>query len=233
MAHEIAHQWWGQGLSWESYHDQWISEGLAQFSSSLYLKERYGEDTYKEILKDFSKWTQKNSKWGAIIMGSRISHLNFEAYQSVIYNKTSLVLNMLRDLLGDDMFFLGMQRFYKLNKFSSSDTNAFIRIFNELSDDDLDAFFQGWFHSYHLPEVKVTHSLERGRSGFFLRISVIQDHRFFMFPLWLEWKENGKKVRKKIVVDKKVVNFEFDLKNKPKKIKVNPDQAVPGRFHIN
>ncbi|MBD3413630.1 MAG: hypothetical protein GF421_04260, partial [Candidatus Aminicenantes bacterium] len=205
MAHEIAHQWWGQGLSWESYHDQWISEGLAQFSSSLYLKKRYGEDAYEEILKDFSRWTKKNSQWGAIIMGSRISHLNFEAYQSVIYNKASLVLNMLKDLLGEDLFFLGLQRFFRRHVYRAADTKAFIRIFNELSEDDLELFFKGWFQTYHLPEVKVTHSIERNKSGFILRLSVIQNNRFFMFPLWLEWKENGEKVRKMVIVDRKVV----------------------------
>lgn len=233
LAHEIAHQWWGHGVSWDSYHDQWISEGLSQYSASLYLKDKYGEEAFSEILKKFSKWTKKKTGWGAIIMGSRISHLDFEAYQSIIYNKTALVLNMLRDLLGDEMFFLGMKRFFLRNKYSAANTNEFVNVFDELAKNDLDSFFNGWFNSYHLPEVKVSYSLDKNGTGYVLRFSVIQDERFFMFPLWLEWKENGNRVRKKVVVDKKVVNYDFKLKHKPKKIRINPDEAVPGRFDIN
>jgi hypothetical protein len=232
LAHEIAHQWWGHGVSWETYHDQWISEGLAQYSASLYLKDKYGEEDFGDILKQFSIWTERNSEWGSITMGSRISHLDFEAYQSIIYNKTALVLNMLRDLLGDEMFFLGMQRFFFRNKYSAADTHKFRIIFNELARNDLDPFFNGWFDSYHLPEVKVSYSLDKNGADYILRFSVIQGERFFTFPLWLEWKENGNRVRKKLVVDKRVVNSDFKLKYKPKKIKVNPDKAVPGKFRI-
>ncbi|MFW6123687.1 MAG: M1 family metallopeptidase [Acidobacteriota bacterium] len=233
LAHEIAHQWWGHGVSWKSYHDQWISEGLAQYSASLFLRNKYGEEDFSEILKQFSKWTEKNTEWGAITMGSRISHLDFEAFQSIIYNKSALVLNMLRNLLGDEMFFKGMQRFFMRNKYIAADTHKFMSVFNELANDDLNSFFNGWFHSYHLPEVKVSYSIDKNETGFILRLSVIQDESFFMFPLWLEWKENGNRVRKKVTVDKKVVNFDFKLKYKPKKIKINPDKAVPGRFSIN
>jgi len=233
LAHEIAHQWWGHGVSWESYHDKWISEGLAQYSSALYLKKKYGEEDFSDILKKFSKWTQKNTEWGAITMGSRISHIDFEAYQSIVYNKTALVMNMLRDLLGDELFFLGMRRFFSRFKYSAADTQKFVKIFNELAENDLKLFFKRWFHSYHLPEVKVTYSLDKEGSSYILRLSVIQDERYFVFPLWLEWREKGNKVREKIVVDKKGISVEFKLKNKPKKIKINPDDAVPGRFIIN
>jgi hypothetical protein len=230
LAHEIAHQWWGHGVSWSSYHDHWISEGLAQFSAFLYLKNKYGEDEYSDILKKFSSYTRRYSEWGAITMGSRISYLNFEAYQSIIYNKTALVLNMLRDFLGDEKFFLGMQRFFLRNKYSAADTNKFVNLFNELTENDLDTFFKGWFDSYHLPEVKVFYYLDKKGTDYILSLNVIQDKRFFMFPLWLEWKENGKRVRKKITVDKNVVGLDIRLKHKPKKIRINPDEAVPGRF---
>ncbi len=233
LAHEIAHQWWGHGVSWNSYRDLWISEGLAQFSASFYLKEKYGQDAFSEMLKKFSKLTRKNTKWGAITMGSRISHLNFEAFQSIIYNKTALVLNMLRDFLGNDMFFLGMQRFFSHNKYCAADTHSFIKIFNELEENDLGPFFKNWFHSYHLPEARIFYSLEKNDSKFILRLRVCQDERFFMFPLWLEWKEDGNKIREKVWIDKKVAGFEFKLTHRPKKIKINPDDAVPGRFSIN
>jgi hypothetical protein len=104
LAHEIAHQWWGQGVTGDSYHDQWISEGLAQFATILYLKEKHGESAFSDILKGMSKWVEKKSEWGPIILGSRISYFDFYAYQAIIYNKSSLVLNMLKDMLSSQAF---------------------------------------------------------------------------------------------------------------------------------
>jgi len=233
LAHEIAHQWWGQGVSPQTYHDQWISEGLAQFSTSLFLREKYGEDDFNDMLKKFSKWTRKNTDWGAIIMGARISQLNFRAYQSVVYNKTALVLNMLKDLVGDEIFFQGLQMFFSRNKYGPANTNTFMGTFDEITEKDLNPFFKSWFHSYHLPEVKIGHFIEKTSTGFILRLSFIQNEPIFVFPLWLEWKENRKRVRRKILVDKKVAEFAFNLNDKPRRILINPNNAVPGKFRVN
>ncbi len=64
LAHEIAHQWWGQGVTPGTYRDQWISEGMAQFAAALYLRRRYGEEVFASILKKFSHWTEKKSDKG-------------------------------------------------------------------------------------------------------------------------------------------------------------------------
>jgi len=230
LAHEIAHQWWGQGVAWDSYHDHWISEGLAQFSAVLYLREKYGERAFSNILKKFSRWIEKKSEWGPITMGSRISYFDFEAYQSIIYNKTSLVLNMLKDFLGEDLFFKGIKEFFMLNRYRAASTNDFYKTIIETSGRDLKPFFKNWFESYHLPEVKVSKTVEKRAEGFLLNLKITQQKELFVFPLWIEWMENGNKVKKKLIIDRKVKDFSFELRTKPDKIKVNPDHAVPGKF---
>ena len=102
LAHEIAHQWWGHGVTGKTYADQWLSEGMAQFASILYLKKIYGKEVYSKIIERFSKGVKKKSKWGGITLGSRISQNNFEAYQTIIYNNSAMVLNLLHDLLSED-----------------------------------------------------------------------------------------------------------------------------------
>jgi hypothetical protein len=230
IAHEIAHQWWGQGLSWGSYHDQWISEGLAQFASVLYLKEKYGEGVYSQILKKFSSWTRKKSKWGAILMGSRISYSDYEAYQAIVYNKTALVLNMLKDLLGENVFFQALGEFYERHKYSAPRTEEFFETFEEISGRNMDVFFKGWFESYELPDVKVTHLVEKADSGYLLKLNVVQLKGTFEFPLWIEWKENGDRIRKNVKVNSAVSEFVFEMGKEPKSIKINPNDWVPGKF---
>ena len=230
IAHEIAHQWWGHAVTWKTYHDQWLSEGLAQFAAALYLRECHGEDAYSFILKKFSRWTEKYSKWGPITLGSRLSFFNFLAYQSIIYNKTSLALNLLKDLIGEEVFFEGLKEFFGKYKYNVANTRGFIRIMEHVSGKDLENFFKHWFDSYLLPELKVTHSVKKGREGLILTVRVTQLREHFLFPLWIEWLESGKKVRKMLVVDDQAKTFEFELKEKPKKIRVNPDNALPGKI---
>jgi len=230
LAHEIAHQWWGQAVSWDTYHDQWISEGLAQFAAVLYLKDKYGETILPYILKKFSNWTRKKAKWGSITMGSRISHFDYEAYQAIIYDKTSLILNMLKDYLGEDLFFKGFREFFSRHKYSAARSNDLFKIFKEVSGKDLNEFFIKWFHSYSLPTVNVLHSIQEEDEGYLLKFKIVQSKDLFIFPLWVEWQQKGTKVRKQIFVNKKVIEVSFKLGEKPRNIKINPDKAVPGYF---
>jgi hypothetical protein len=231
LAHEIAHQWWGQGVTWDKYHDHWISEGLAQFSTVLYLKEKHGESAYSSILKKMSRWTGKKAKWGPIIFGSRISHFDFFAFQAIVYNKSSLILNMLKDMLGQEVFFLGVREFFDRFKYRAARTNDFVTTLSEISQKNLKPFFDGWFKSYTLPHVEISQNVERVAGKFRLKFQLSQKGDAFIFPLWVEWIEDGKNIRKMIVVDKKEFGVQFDLTHKPKRIQINPDSAVPGRFY--
>ncbi|MGB8953341.1 MAG: M1 family aminopeptidase [Candidatus Aminicenantales bacterium] len=231
IAHEIAHQWWGQTVTWRSYHDIWLSEGLAQFSTILYLKEKFGDKAYEKVLKRFSRWAKKKSKYGPISLGSRLSYLNFEAFQALIYDKTALILNMLQEIIGKEAFFKGMRDFFDTYKYHSASTRDFLRIMEKNSGQDLKAFFKGWFNSHSLPEVKITHSLLKEKDGYVLKFHLTQINDVFVFPLSLQWMETGTEVRHTVVVKKKDEEFEFHINEKPAKIRINPDQVVPGRFY--
>jgi hypothetical protein len=231
IAHEIAHQWWGQAVTWKTYHDQWLSEGLAQFSATLYLIEKHGEGVVPSILRRYSQWTGKKSKWGPITLGSRLNYHDPEVYQAIIYNKASLALNMLRDILGEEVFFRGLKEFHRRYKYGAASTKDFVKTIEEISGRDLTVFFKSWFDSYVLPEVKVTHSVFKREGEYILRLNVNQLQELFVFPLWIEWTESGKKVKKRLIIDEKEEEFEFGLQGKPERIRINPHKAVPGKFN--
>ncbi len=231
IAHEIAHQWWGQAVTWKTYHDLWLSEGLAQFSATLYLGQRHGEQKFSTILEKFSVWTKKVSKYGPITLGSRLSYHSPKAFQAIVYDKTSLALNMLKDLLGEEQFFRGMKTFFSRYKYGAAGTQDFIKTMEEVSGRDLRTFFKSWFYSYTLPEVKAYHSFTKGKTGPVLRLKFSQMKKVFVFPLWIEWRLDGERIKRMVIIDEKNEEFEFKLETKPKKIKINPDRAVPGRFY--
>jgi len=109
-AHEASHQWWGHRVGWKSYHDQWLSEGFAEFSGNLYVEYRENHKEYlnrwkkeKELLKIRDTRGHPIAFLGPIWMGQRItsSETDGGSYQNLIYSKGGFVLQMLRSQLSD------------------------------------------------------------------------------------------------------------------------------------
>lgn len=103
--HETSHQWWGHRVGWKSYHDQWLSEGFAEFSGNLYVQYRQNMKEYldrwrkeKELLHEKDVYGHEVDQLGPIWMGERIrsSITNPTSYQNLIYSKGGYVLQMLR-----------------------------------------------------------------------------------------------------------------------------------------
>ncbi len=230
LAHEIAHQWWGQGVSFSTYRDQWLSEGLAQFAAASFLRSKYGERAYAEIVKKFARWTEKKSDRGPIIMGSRLSFLDYEAYQSIVYNKSALALFMLQDIIGPDAFSAGLKAYFEKNKFRAARTEGFVAAMEKASGRDLEDFFRGWFTTYELPDVRVTWSAEAPPEGGQLKVRVAQLRSRFVFPLWVEWMEGGTVRREMVVVTEANQEFTIRVSGKPERVRINPDHLVPGKF---
>jgi len=123
-----------------------------------------------------------------------------------------------------------LKRFFANHKYSAASTNDFIKTFRQISGMDVDQFFKGWFDSYTLPEVKVSHTLQKKGDGFLLRFFVSQKRGPFVFPLSVEWSLNGKNITEMLIVDEKEKSFDFELETKPRKIKINRVKAVPGKI---
>ena len=78
LAHELAHQWFGQAVGWKNYHEQWLSEGFAQYFAALYAKDKRGESAFRDILRQFRKWAIDASDQGPVYLGYRLGHIKNE-----------------------------------------------------------------------------------------------------------------------------------------------------------
>lgn len=154
IIHELAHQWWGGVISWRSYLDVWLTEGLAHFSVLYYLKKNIPERRFNRIVKKLKRWVNRYSNRGPIIYGSRINLLeeDYEAYQSVIYNKSALVFLMLMDIIGEDDFMKRLRSVTEKYKYKSISSMQFIRQFSG-DNKMIMKFFRKWVYSRVLPEV--------------------------------------------------------------------------------
>jgi len=110
LAHEIAHQWWGNEVGWETYHDEWLSEGFATYAAALGLaREKDGDRNFRALLQSYrddllakNKDGKTVESGGPIWLGARLTtSLNPAGYNSIVYDKACWVLHMLRMMMRD------------------------------------------------------------------------------------------------------------------------------------
>jgi hypothetical protein len=156
LAHELAHQWWGQAIGWKNYHEQWISEGFAQYFAALYAQRARGERVFSEMLRQFRRWSLSESDQGPVHLGSRLGLVKREprVFRALVYNKGAAVLHMLRRLLGDEVFFRGLRRFYMDRRYQKAGTEDFERAMEAESGRVLDRFFERWIYGSGIPRVR-------------------------------------------------------------------------------
>lgn len=103
-AHEAAHQWWGDLVTWSTYHDQWFSEGLANYSALMMLQDR-NPAGFRVIMEKYrSDLVEKgeNDDPGPVTLGSRLLSSRFpQGYEAITYGRATWLFHMLRTMLQD------------------------------------------------------------------------------------------------------------------------------------
>jgi hypothetical protein len=162
IAHELAHQWWGQAVGWRNYHEQWLSEGFAQYFAAMYAQQQRGEEGFTSVLKQLRRWGMDATDQGPISLGYRLGHIRSESrvFRALVYNKSAAVLHMLRRLVGDDAFFRGVRRFYRESRFKKVGTQDFRAAMEKESGKELERFFDRWIYGSTLPRLKVGYRVE-------------------------------------------------------------------------
>jgi hypothetical protein len=191
IAHETAHQWWGNIVAWRSYRDQWLSEGFAEYSGILYTGFRDNMNSQKELIKearyilpfppktDRGVGKEKLAEIGPLILGLRLRTRNsINAYSELIYNKGALVLRMLHFLFTDpntgsgQAFFTMMTDFVKQYTNKAATTEDFMRIASThfanapigkmFGLKDLNWFAQQWVYEAKFPSYRMEYAVESG-----------------------------------------------------------------------
>ena len=162
IAHELAHQWWGQAVGWRNYHEQWISEGFAQYFAALYAQRQKGDEVFASVLRQMRKWAIDQSDQGPVYLGYRLGHIRGESrvFRALVYNKGATVLHMLRRFVGDDAFFRGVRRFYWTSRFHKAGTDDFRQAMEKESGRPLERFFDRWIYNAALPKLKVGYRID-------------------------------------------------------------------------
>jgi hypothetical protein len=179
-AHEIAHQWWGVDVDFKTYHDQWLSEGFAQYSALWYVQAgRKDNHSYfavldqwqDEILADRRQRPQ-GVPLGPVWLGGRTATVEAPSdFQLIVYKKGAWVLHMLRNLMldlktmDDERFVSLMRDFYARYAGKAASTDDFRRIAQRYAGEDLGWFFDQWVYGSDSPTYRFASKTERTSDG--------------------------------------------------------------------
>ncbi len=230
LAHEAAHQWWGQAVGWRSYHDQWISEGFAQYFAALYARKSRGEGTFNDMLRRMARWARDQGKAGPVSLGYRLGHIQGDSriFRAILYNKSAVVLHMLRRLLGDEAFFRSIRRFYFGSRFRKADAQDVRAAFEQESGQALEAFFRGWIEGSGTPQVLMNWSRDPGATPPVVVMHVEQRGKTLEFPVTVTLQyANGTAQDMQVVVRERVGEFRLPVSGEVKDLILNRDGLTP------
>lgn len=220
IAHEIAHQWWGDLITCRSWDHTWMNESFGTYSDHLYKRYAWGEDegAYDLINKKNAYLREAYNKYMRPIVFNRYEDPG-QNFDSHTYPKGACVLHMLRYILGDDTFFRTLSTFLHRHEFQPVTTQDFMKCVKDVSGKNMDWFFdQFLFHPGHAV-FEVNKNWNESTNILSVEIVQTQDKwenvPIYKIPVNIGlYSSNGKTV-KQVWLKEKIERFEFKLDAKP------------------
>ncbi len=209
--HEVAHQWWGHIIGWDSYRDQWMSEGFAEFSASLYVQFIRGNDKFIDFWEDLRKQVveatpatkdKRPYTIGPVTQGYRLNNgKTGGAARFLIYSKGAYILHMLRMMMysqskGGDAQFQAMMKDFIQTHFnkdvSTEDFKAIVEKhmtpeMNVQGNGRMDWFFNEWVYGTQVPAYKLEYSVSSdGVVNGKVTQSGVSDDFVMLVPLYVD-----------------------------------------------
>jgi aminopeptidase N len=232
LAHELAHQWWGQAVGWKNYHEQWLSEGFAQYFAALYAQKTRGDRTFADMLRQFRRWSLEDSDQGPVHLGYRLGLVkgNVRVFRALVYNKGAAVLHMLRRLLGDETFFAGLRRFYTDRRYQKAGTEDLERALEAESGRVLDRFFERWIYGTDIPRIR--YSTTVGSDSVHVRFEQAADLVFDLPVTVTITYANGRTADVVVPLTEAVVERTISTTDPVRQVQVNRDSAAIAQFEV-
>jgi len=145
LAHELAHQWWGNTVTCRAWTEFWLNEGFATFMAAAYREHRFGREVYLQdiaSLRERYKQVVDRGHDGPLVFASWARPTADD--RTLVYQKGALLLHELRELLGDERFWLGIRQYTRKYAGKAVTTADFQAAMEEASARDLREFFTQW-----------------------------------------------------------------------------------------
>ncbi|WP_294286897.1 M1 family aminopeptidase [uncultured Chryseobacterium sp.] len=226
IAHELFHHWFGDLVTAESWSNLTVNESFANYSEYLWNEYKYGKDQA-----DYHQMTDVNMYLhNPGDFKKDLVRFNYDSREDVFdlvtYQKGGGILHMLRNYLGDDAFFAGMNDYLKTYEYGNAEAQQLRLSFEKVSGRDLNWFFNQWYFGSGNPKLKYTYSFEPVKKQVAITIEQTQEQPF-QFPLAIDVYENGKPKRYNVWVNAEAKNtFNFDVSKNADLVNINADGVL-------
>lgn len=239
VAHELAHQWFGDKITCKDWQNIWLNEGFATYSEALWLENKYGREAYNNQINiemngnpDAPLLTYAKQANGSIYV-ENISSIGEIFSGARSYAKGGVVLHMLRGVLGDELFFQSIKE-YSLHpnlEYGVAATEDFQSVCESVSEQDLDYFFNQWIYGYDYPKYSIEWSSIYGASNKYLvSLKVIQQPQsypqYFTMPVELKFITVSGDTTIQIFNNTLSQDFDIILNDKPLELIFDPNNWI-------
>lgn len=231
IAHELAHQWFGDLITCKDWSHIWINEASASYFQALWAQKDKGEDEYLWDLRGKARsYFGEAGAYKRPIVSDRYAH-PWDVFDRHTYQKGSYVMHMLRRELGDARFQAGWRRFVRSNQDTVADTEDLRRAFEDTTGRSFAEFFGQWVHGTGHPDLKLTLGYDHKEKKLSLTVKQKQaaKGRAFKFKLPLQL-AGGKTVVAELSEEDQTVSW--DVSSRPKWVAVDPGLAALAELEL-
>jgi hypothetical protein len=240
-AHETAHQWWGNVVASAGYQHDWLLEALANYSALLYLEKHKGPRAIDSVLNDYrgDLLAIQNGRTvesaGPIALGVRLmSSQNPQAWRTIVYEKGTWIMHMLRKRMGDERFLGFLAELRRRFEWKSVDTESFRLLAAgflppKSPDPKLEAFFDQWVYSSGMPTLHMKYALAGKAPALKLTVTVeqsgVDDEFSVAVPVEIQFGK-VKPVTRLVRTSNEPAVFTIALRQAPAKVVLDPGNSV-------
>ena len=245
VSHELAHQWFGDLLTCKDWSHAWLNEGFATYFEALFTEQHLGEDEFRlEMFHNAQNYFGEESGRYRRSIVTRVYDDPVELFDRHLYEKGSLVLHMLRYVLGEELFFKSIKRYVEKNRNGVVDTEDLRRAVEETTGKTMERFFDQWVYKAGHPSFKVTYGWDDDTKLATVTIAQTQDvdaeTSIFHMPLVIDFHWEGGSKSFKFNIEEKEHRFHIPLEHKPLMARFDPgnfilkslEEEAPKEMHL-
>jgi aminopeptidase N len=235
VAHEVAHQWFGDAVTERDWDEVWLSEGFATYFALLFTEHYQGRDSFVAGLKRSrnSVFAAEKRKPGLAVIHSNLADMK-QVLNDLVYQKGAWTLHMLRGLVGTDAFWTGIRDYYARYRDGSASTDDFRHVMEDHAHTDLTWFFDQWLSRAGSPSLEGNWNFNPMNNRIEIKLEQTQPGAPYRLPLEMAISfENGVGTRvEKIQVDERENGFEIPADAEPASVVLDPNtwMLIEARF---
>ncbi len=235
VAHELAHQWFGDLMTCKDWSHLWLNEGFASYFDPLFFERDRGEDEFRLMMRsELENYLAADRGHRRPIVEPRYENAT-QLFDGVVYAKGARVLHALRGALGDEAWWRGIKRYVADNKFQNVDTEDLREAFEKETGEDLGWFFGQWVYKAGHPELKASWRYEPEDGTVRLKVEQVQkldaQTPLFRLPTTMAILDDDAEPRRvPIVIDGATHEFVVPVASEPKSVLLDPEGWIPKRL---